>query len=74
MKDWMAGIQHATMNEKVRKEYCRRTRLFLKSELNGANKIETVNTLIVPVITYSFNMINWRVSKIKILTRKPENF
>lgn len=70
----MAGIQHATMNEKVRKEYCRRTRLFLKSELNGANKIETVNTLIVPVITYSFNMINWRVSKIKILTRKPENF
>ena len=63
MKDWTAGIQHATMNEKMTKEYYRRTRLFLKSELNGANKIEAVNTLIVPVITYSFNMINCRACK-----------
>ena len=53
----MAGIQHATMNERVKKEYYRRATLFLKSELNGANKIGAVNTLTVPVITYGFNMI-----------------
>ena len=68
----MAGIQHATMNERVKKEYYRKATLFLKSELNGADKIGAVNTLTVPVITYGFNMINWRVSKIKILTQKPE--
>ena len=42
-------IQHATMKEKVRKEYYRRTRLIVKSELNSANKITAINTLAVPV-------------------------
>ena len=31
------GIQHATMKEKVRKIYYRRTRLILNSQLNSAN-------------------------------------
>lgn len=52
------GIQHATMKEKVRKEYYRRVRLVLKSELNAANGFETINTLAVPVVTHSFNIIN----------------
>ena len=51
-----AGIQHASMKEKVRKEYYRRVRLVLKSELNAANGFETINTLAVPVVTYSFNI------------------
>ena len=36
------GIQHTTMKDKVRKEYCRRVRLILRSELNGKNKIESI--------------------------------
>ena len=31
------GIQHSQMKEKIRKEYYRRVRLVLKSELNAAN-------------------------------------
>ena len=54
------GIQHATMKEKVRKEYYRRVRLVLKSELNAANRFEADNTLAVPVVTYSFNIKNWK--------------
>ena len=54
------GIQHAKMKEKIRKEYYRRIRLVLKSELNAANRIDTINTLAVPVVTYSFNIINWK--------------
>lgn len=30
------GIQHAAMKEKMKKEYYRRVRLVLKSELNAA--------------------------------------
>ena len=48
------------MKEKIRKEYYRRIRMVLKSELNSANKLEAMNTFAVPVtvVTYSFNIIN----------------
>ena len=64
------GIQHAAMKEKVRKEYYRRVRLVLKSELNAANRFQAINTLAVPVVTYSFNIINWKISEIKRLDTK----
>ena len=54
------GIQHSQMKEKIRKEYYRRVRLVLKSELNAANRIQAITTLAVPVVTYSFNVINWQ--------------
>ena len=66
------GIQHAAMKEKVRKEYCRRVRLVLKSELNAANRFEAINTLAVPVVTYSINVINWKMSEIKRLDTKNQ--
>ena len=64
------GIQHAAMKEKIRKEYYRRTRLILKSELNAINHIEAINILAMPVLTYSFNIINWKLSEIKKLDTK----
>jgi hypothetical protein len=64
------GIQHSTMKEKIRKEYYRRVRLAIKSELNAANKIEAINTLAVPVVTYSFNIINWQMKEVKKLDTK----
>ena len=64
------GIQHAAMKEKVSKEYYSRVRLVLKSELNAANRFEAINTLAAPVVTYSFNIINWKMSKIKRLDTK----
>ena len=59
------GIQHATMKEQIRKEYYRRVRLVTKSELNGSNKIEAINTLAVPAFTYSVNIVNWQMSEIR---------
>ena len=64
------GIQHATMKEKIRREYYRRVRMVLKSELNAANRFEAINTLAIPVVTYSFNIINWKLSDIKRLDTK----
>ena len=52
------GIQHSKMEEKIRKEYLRRVRLILRTELNGRNKIEAVNSLAVPVVQYSFGIID----------------
>ena len=44
------GIQHSKMKEKIRKEYNRRVRLILRTDLNGRNKVEAINSLGVPVI------------------------
>ena len=57
------GIQHSAMKEKVRKEYYRRVRMILKSELNAANRFEAINTIAITVVSYSFNIINWKLSE-----------
>ena len=64
------GIQHAKMKEKIRKEYYRRISLVLRSELNAVNRTNAINTLAVPVVTYSFNNISWTVEDLKKMDRK----
>ena len=58
------------MKEKLRKEVIRRIRAILRTELNSKNRITAINTLAVPVITYSFNIINWNMSELKKLDSK----
>ena len=38
------------MKEKIRKEYNRRVRSMPRTELNGRNKMEAVDSLAVPVV------------------------
>ena len=67
-------IEYATMKEKIRKEFYRRVQVILKTEPNSANRIEAINNLAIPVVTYSFNIINWTIPEIKRLDlkiRKP---
>ena len=64
------GIQHSGMKEKIRKEYYGRVKLVLQCELNAGNKITSINTLAVPILTYSFNIINLQLQDIKKLDRK----
>ena len=63
-------IQHSKMKEHTQKEYYRRIRMVLKSELNAINKIEAVNTVAIPVVTYSLNIINWTAQDMRNLDRK----
>ena len=63
------GVQHHKMKVKIRKEYKRRIKLVLKSELNARNKIAAINTLIVQVILYSYGVIDWKLDEIQDLDR-----
>ena len=56
------GVQHSKMKEKIRKECIRRVRSILKTQLNWRNKLTAINTLAIPVVTYSFNVIDWNLS------------
>ena len=58
------------MKEQIRKEYYRRVRLVTKSELNGSNKVEAINTPAVPVFTYTVNIVYWQMSEIRKLDTK----
>jgi hypothetical protein len=58
------------MKERLKQEYSRRLRMLLKSELNAGNKITAVGALAVPLLRYSFGIINWRTEEIKKIDRK----
>lgn len=45
-------IQHSKMKQAISKEYLRRVRLVLKTELSSRNKIAAINSLAVPVPMY----------------------
>ena len=68
------GVQHSQMKEKIRKEYCRRIRMVLKSVLNSTNKLEAINTLAVPLVTYTFNIKNWTLQELAKLDTKTRKF
>ena len=48
------------MKEKIKKEYLRRLRLILGTQLSAKNKVQAINSLAVPVPQYSFGIVNWR--------------
>ena len=64
------GIQRQKMKERLKREYSRRLRMILKSELNARNKITAIGALAVPVLRYNFGIINWRTEEIKKTDRK----
>jgi hypothetical protein len=55
------GVQRQQMKERLKEEYSRRLRMVLKSEVNAKNKITATGALAVPVLRYSFGIINWRL-------------
>ena len=64
------GIQHDEIKRKLRAEYIRRVRMVTRSELNAVNKIQAINALAIPVISYSFNIIDWQIQELKRLDSK----
>jgi hypothetical protein len=58
------------MKERLKQEYRRRLRMTLKSELKARSKITGIGALAVPVLRYSFGVINWRIEEIKQIDRK----
>lgn len=65
-----AGIEEGTVKEKIKKEYFRRVRLILESQLTCKNKFIAIKTYALPVISYGFGIINWKASEIQKLDRK----
>jgi hypothetical protein len=54
----------------LKKEHLRRLSLVLHTELSAKNKIQATGALAVPVIRYSFGIINWHQEELRKLDKK----
>jgi len=63
-------IQHKNEKDELKKEYLRRLRLVLDTELSAKNKIQTIGSLAVPVLRYSFGIVNWHQEELQKLNQK----
>jgi hypothetical protein len=53
------NIEHKNEKKKLKKEYVGKLRLILNTELSAKNKMQATGSLAVPVLRYSFGIINW---------------
>ena len=53
------GIDNSQLKDKLVKEYYCQVWQILKTELISKNNITAINTLAVPVLVYSFGIVNW---------------
>ena len=63
-------ILHKNEKEKLKKKYLKRLRLVLGTELSAKNMIQATGSLAVPVLSYSFGIINWHQEELQKLDRK----
>ena len=67
------GLNHKEMRQRLTKEYYYRLKKILRINLNPKNKITAINQLAVPVLQYTFGIINWpqnAIDPIDVKTRK----
>ena len=53
-------VKEKEMKDQFVTEYRRRTRIILKSKLNGKNKIKAMNSWAVAVLRYGAGISNWK--------------
>ena len=63
-------IKESKMKENFRREYLRRTKLIMKSRLNGRNKIIAINTWAVSLMRYGAGIVKWTKSEPDEIDRK----
>ena len=63
------GVHHHQMKVKIKKEYKWQIKQVLNSELNARNRIAAINTLAVPVVLYSYGIIDWKLNEMQDLEK-----
>jgi hypothetical protein len=63
---------HQQVKARLKKEYARILRMLMKSELHPQIKITVIGALVVPVLRYSFSIINWKFEEIREIKGKTK--
>ena len=65
-----SNVHHKKMRKKLKKENYRRLRMILGTELSSPNKIMAINSLAIPILSYSFGVVNWSKTDVQGMDRK----
>ncbi|CAK1582479.1 unnamed protein product [Parnassius mnemosyne] len=63
-------IHYKETKQKLTLQFQHRLNTILKTQLYSRNTIKAINTFAIPVLTYSFGIINWTKTDLKNLQRK----
>ncbi|CAH2099489.1 unnamed protein product [Euphydryas editha] len=63
-------IEHSVIRQQISKEYFKRIKKLLNTHLNSRNIIKGINTYAIPVLLYSFGIINYKSNDLKYLDIK----
>ena len=63
-------MKQAEMKEKIKREYLRRTRKLLETNLNSRNLIKGINTWAVPLVRYSGPFLKWTREELKQMDQR----
>ena len=66
----VGGIKQEVMKEKIKKVYYQRVKQILKTQLNAKNKIIAINNLAIPVVSYSYGILEWLRSDLQKIDRR----
>ena len=64
------AIKQVEMNDKIQKEYLRRTRKLLETKLNSRNFIKGINTWTVPLVRYFGPFPKWTSDELKQMDQR----
>ncbi|CAK1579591.1 unnamed protein product [Parnassius mnemosyne] len=62
-------IQHGEIRSKMIEVYNQRLKGILSSGLNGRNLVKAINTFAIPVLTYTFGIVNWSDTELERVER-----
>ena len=63
-------IKQVEMNDKVKKEYLRRTRKLLETKVNSRNLIKGITTWAVPLVRYSGPFLKWTRDELRQMNQR----
>ena len=63
-------LKEEEMKTTFQKEYFRRVRLIMQSKLNGRNKIKSINTWAVSLVSYGAGIIIWKKAELESMDKK----
>ena len=66
----MDEIKEEAVKNRLKKEYMRRLRLILRSNLNGKNKFQAINSWVVALLRYGAGIVKWSNEELRSLDRK----
>ncbi|KAL1448298.1 hypothetical protein WDU94_008925 [Cyamophila willieti] len=67
--DQTLNMKESDLKQKFKDAFHKRVQIVMKTELYAKNKIQAINAWAIPLLTYTFGIINWSMTDLENLNR-----